>query len=512
MPGRLKRAGPRTPVKPGGTFTIPYLRGQGSSLKHAQIMKNRLHLRGLLSLALAGTLLTGCTDGIFSDTEALSDSQDQIASFSKLRHQHLLRAKFLSRTKVLERYSELAASDDFVLGMSKVLERYRVLERYESYEGVAIKRQFKKALNGFAVHLDDTKISVHDFLAIVEGDADIEWIEPDIKVNNAKPRRSNMKPGNRQYLPWGVERIGAHLTQVGSAGVDADIFILDGGVMWTDLNEAGDVDIVATGSGSAMSAAHGTHVAGTAAAKDNSRGVVGVAPGARVHSYKVLNGSGNAKLSDVITAVDEITEMKLANPSRAMVVNISFGAEIGTTEYNSLDEAITNSIATGVTYVIAAGNEGVDASTVTPAHVEEAITVGAYDKSDAFAYFSNFGPTVDLLAPGVDIESLSASSRPFAPPALMSGTSMAAPHVAGAAALYLHSHPDASPDEVRAALMSAARPGIHGAPSNTTSLSVHTSGLMDARTTLFTGTPTSYLNLLDGTASETNRGRGRGRR
>ncbi len=467
---------------------------------------NRFSLRTLSALVLAGTILTGCGDAGLSGTETFSDSPEELASFSKLRHQHLLRAKFLSRTKVLERYADLAASEDFVLGMSKVLERYRVLERYESYEGVIIKRNYKNAINGFAVHLDGALMSVEEFLAIVEGDEDIEWIEPDIKVNNARPRRSNMKPGNRQYLPWGVERIGAHTVRVGSEGVDADVFVLDGGISWTDLNQAGDVDIVASGSGSAMSAAHGTHVAGTAAAEDNSRGVVGVAPGARVHSYKVLNGSGNAKLSDVIMAVDEITALKLADPSRPMVVNISFGAEVGTTDYNGLDEAIVNSIAAGVTYVIAAGNEGVDVSTVTPAHVREAITVGAYDKNELFASFSNFGPSLDLLAPGVDVESLSASSRPFSPPALMTGTSMAAPHVTGAVALYLDSNPTASPEDVLAALLSSARQGIQGAPANTTSLSVHVQGLTNSTTGV------GNFSLLGGTERVTGKGRGKGRR
>ncbi len=155
-----------------------------------------------------------------------------------------------------------------------------------------------------------------------------------------------------------------------------------------------------------------------------------------------------------------------------MVINMSFGADIGTTEYNALDLAVQAAIDAGITVVIAAGNEGIDASTITPAHVADAITVGAYDVYNRFAYFSNYGPIVDLQAPGVDILSTGNGTKGSWKGVLMSGTSTAAPHVAGAAALYLSQHPSASPAEVREALLANAIDIVHGAPVNTTTRSV----------------------------------------
>jgi len=142
---------------------------------------------------------------------------------------------------------------------------------------------------------------------------------------------------------------------------------------------------------------------------------------------------------------------------------------VGTTAYNGLDEAIRSSIEAGVVYVLAAGNEGVDASTVTPAHVAEAITVGAYDAGEAFSWFSNHGPVVDILAPGEDVEVLYRLNTIT----WTSGTSVAAPHVAGAAALLLARRPRMTPAQVRETLVSHGRPGITAGPAGTTDVSVY---------------------------------------
>src|SRR5690606_5990270 len=175
---------------------------------------------------------------------------------------------------------------------------------------------------------------------------------------------------------------------------------------------------------------HGTGVAGVVAAEDDRNGAVGVAPGARVHAIKVLDNGGKTELSTVIAAVEYLTERKLADPSRPMLVNLSLGADVGSTDYTGLDLAIQASIRAGVVYVLAAGNEGIDASTVTPAHVAEAITVGSYSATGKLSWFSNYGAVVDLLAPGEDVETLTAGNAVV----FTSGTSIAAPHVTGAAA------------------------------------------------------------------------------
>ena len=141
---------------------------------------------------------------------------------------------------------------------------------------------------------------------------------------------------------------------------------------------------------------------------------------------------------------------------------------MGTAQYTALDEAVEASSDAGVVYVVAAGNTGKDASNVTPAHAASAITVGAFDTRGRFPSFSNYGPLVDILAPGVDVVSLSRLSGPVK----MSGTSMAAAHVSGAAALYLAQNPTATPAQVRDALVANALPFAIETPPNTTDLSV----------------------------------------
>ena len=209
---------------------------------------------------------------------------------------------------------------------------------------------------------------------------------------------------------------------------------------------------------------HGTHVAGTAAAIDNEVGVVGVAPGARVINVNVFGDDGRAHTSELLAALDRIIARKKAHPQQPMVINLSLGANVGTTTHGPLDRAVQSAIRAGITVVVAAGNERVDASEVSPAHVADAITVGAYDQANLFAAFSNYGPMVDLLAPGVEIPSLLPSDG-SARTGRMTGTSAAAPHVTGAAARYLAAHPDATPQQVRDALVAnGGRPGGHHQP------------------------------------------------
>jgi subtilisin family serine protease len=186
---------------------------------------------------------------------------------------------------------------------------------------------------------------------------------------------------------------------------------------------------------------HGTHVAGIAAAKDNGIGVVGVAPGARLWAVKVLDRNGSGFLSGVIKGVDHVT----ANAGAIEVANMSLGG--GNSQ--ALNDAIKNSVAKGVVYVVAAGNSGIDASNTSPANSPDVLAVSAivdtdgkcgklgpstsYGGDDTFASFSNYGSMVDIAAPGVNILS-TYKGKTYA---TMSGTSMASPHVAGAVALYL---------------------------------------------------------------------------
>jgi subtilisin family serine protease len=188
---------------------------------------------------------------------------------------------------------------------------------------------------------------------------------------------------------------------------------------------------------------HGTHVAGTAAAKDNGNGVVGVAPGARLWAVKVLNDQGSGYMSWIAAGVDWVT--KYANDIE--VANMSLGCECTS---QALNDALTRSANAGVVYVVAAGNNAKDASTFSPANHDRVIAVSAVadfdgkaggagaatcraDQDDTLADFSNYGSIVDIAAPGVCIT----STWPGGGYNTISGTSMASPHGAGAAALYI---------------------------------------------------------------------------
>jgi subtilisin len=277
-----------------------------------------------------------------------------------------------------------------------------------------------------------------------------------------------------QTLPTGIDRVDGERSSAisgdGAGSVDADIAIIDTGIdtKHPDLNVAGGVGC--NGKGYDDRNGHGTHVAGIAAARDNSVGVVGVAPGARLWAVRVLNSRGSGSWSNVICGVDWVT----AHAGTIEVANLSLGssgsdpAGSGCSTGDPLHDAICHSVAAGVTFVAAAGNSSADAKDFVPAAYDEVITVSAladFDgqpgggaaatcragTDDTLADFSNFGSDVDLIAPGVCIYSTYRGGRY----ATLSGTSMASPHVTGAAALYKASHPGASPAEVSSSLQSA---------------------------------------------------------
>jgi cation transporter-like permease len=194
---------------------------------------------------------------------------------------------------------------------------------------------------------------------------------------------------------------------------------------------------------------HGTHVAGTIAGA-----TYGVAKNAIILSHRALNCAGQGTTSSVIGAIDAVA----ADLRRPAVANMSLGGSPS----SALDDAVRSGITAGVTFVLSAGNSGADASTSSPARVAEAITVGATTPDDVRAGFSNFGPLVDVFAPGTGIISAGISSDTAS--ASLSGTSMAAPHVAGVAALYLEQVGTKSPSQVQAAIVAAATLGVVGSP------------------------------------------------
>ena len=281
-----------------------------------------------------------------------------------------------------------------------------------------------------------------------------------------------------QSLPTGVNRVDAELSPTAKINgtderVDVDVAVLDTGV---DLDHP-DLNVYTAGAKNCSTGrsaddgnGHGTHVAGTIGALDNTIGVVGVTPGARIWPVRVLNRSGSGSWSSVICGIDYVT----AHASEIEVANMSLGGSgsddgnCGRTNNDALHQAICASVAAGVTYAAAAGNESDDAANHVPAAYDEVITVSALadfnglpgggaaatcrsDVDDTLADFSNFGADVDLIAPGVCILSTWKGGKYNT----ISGTSMATPHVTGGAALYKSTHPGASPASVKSALQEA---------------------------------------------------------
>jgi subtilisin family serine protease len=334
--------------------------------------------------------------------------------------------------------------------------------------GVAVDRTFRNVVRGYSARLSDAQV------ATLREDPTVEAVVPDEVISMTA-----------QSTPRGVRRVFATQNPISRIDgidqrVDADVAIVDTGID----KEHGDLNVVGGVNCSSSNRAawddgngHGTHVAGIVGAIDNSTGVVGVAPGVRLWAVRILNSSGAGLVSWYVCGLDWITAQRdPADPSRPLIeaVNMSVAKSgkddhnCGRTNHDPMHQAVCRLVGSGVTVVAAAGNNHFNAARLVPASYNEVITVsaladsdgrpgglggkacyswGSYDKDDTFANFSNYGGDVDLIAPGKCILSTVPGGYGF-----LSGTSMAAPHVTAAAALYKASRPTATPSEVRNAL------------------------------------------------------------
>ncbi len=273
--------------------------------------------------------------------------------------------------------------------------------------------------------------------------------------------------GPRPHRPGGPPaQPELHLRDTAGEGVTA--YVIDTGVRITHSDFGGRAsygyDAVDNDNTAQDGHGHGTHVAGTVAGT-----AYGVAKKAKVVGVRVLNNSGSGTTAQVVAGIDWVT----TNAVKPAVANMSLGGTVDT----AIDTAVRNSIASGVTYAVAAGNETTNASTRSPARVTEAITVGATTSTDAKASYSNYGTVLDLFAPGSSITS--AWGTGDSATNTISGTSMATPHVAGAAALHLADNPTATPAAVQTALVNSATTGVVTSPG--------------------TGSPNRLLNVGGGT-------------
>jgi subtilisin len=333
--------------------------------------------------------------------------------------------------------------------------------QHASRYGARVSHVYRHALRGYSATLPP------DGAAALRADPTVAAVVADLPVH-----------AFAQTLPTGINRIDGELSSTasgnGSGSVDADIAIIDSGIATghPDLNVVGGVNCVG-GSSFNDDFGHGTHVAGIAAARDDADGVVGVAPGARLWAIKVLNAQGAGTTSQVICGIDWVT----GQAGTIEVANMSLGGIGPWGSYSRCDSAfdpmhpaICRSVAAGVTYAVAAGNSrtSLNSNNIVPAAYAEVITVSSLadfnglpgggaaatcraDTDDTLSNTSNFGADIDLIAPGVCI----LSTFPPAGLATVSGTSMASPHVAGAAALYKAGNQAATPAQVKAALQAA---------------------------------------------------------
>lgn len=311
-----------------------------------------------------------------------------------------------------------------------------LVQAIEARQGFRADHVFSHAIRGFSARLTTRQIQA------LETDPNVVLIEPDGTMTAVA-----------QTLPWGIDRIDADVSSTlagnGSGAIAVNAYVIDSGVDFehTDLNVVGHVNFA--GGPNTDCNGHGTHVGGTIAAIDNAQDVVGVAPGAPLTGVKVLGCGGSGSTSGVIKGVDWVT----ANAKKPAVANMSLGGGLS----NALDAAVQNSASSGVFYALAAGNEGTDACTKSPARAGAGtnngiITVAATDSAEREASWSNFGSCVDIWAPGVSILSTRKGGRTTT----MSGTSMASPHAAGGGALYLSLDPSASPALVESRLVGSA--------------------------------------------------------
>jgi subtilisin family serine protease len=310
---------------------------------------------------------------------------------------------------------------------------------------------YQRALKGFSAEMSEGRARA------MARDPRVAWVEEDGEVELS---------ATQSNATWGLDRVdqrdrplsGTYTYNYTGSGVKA--YIIDTGIRRTHTDFGGRAihgySAINDGRGSTDCNGHGTHVAGTVGGS-----TWGVAKGATLVAVRVLDCNGSGTNSGVIAGVDWVTSDHASGAPA--VANMSLGGGAS----SALDTAVRNSISDGVTYVVASGNSNVDACNSSPARVSEAITVNSSTSSDARSSFSNWGSCTDIFAPGSSITSAWYSSDTATN--TISGTSMATPHVAGAAALYLHQNGYKSPSTVWAAIRDNATPNkisdVKGSPN-----------------------------------------------
>jgi subtilisin family serine protease len=305
--------------------------------------------------------------------------------------------------------------------------------------GGSVVRSFGRALNGFEASLSEAAAKK------LAADPTVAYVEQNHTVSIADTQSNPT---------WGIDRIDQRNRPLSSTytysttASNVTAYIIDTGIRFNHTEFGGRAvsgyDAVDGGTADDCNG-HGTHVAGTVGGS-----TYGVAKGVKLVGVRVLNCSGSGTNAGVIAGVNWVTN----NAVKPAVANMSLGGGVS----SALDSAVANSIASGVTYGLAAGNSNANACNSSPSRVAAGITVGATTSSDARASYSNYGSCVDIFAPGSSITSAWYTSRSATN--TISGTSMATPHVVGAAALILAGSPGLTPAQVRDTMVSKATAGV----------------------------------------------------
>lgn len=313
----------------------------------------------------------------------------------------------------------------------------------------SITAELTGALDGFVAEMTE-----QDAIALA-ADPDVAWVEEDGIV-----RVDTIQTG----VGFGLDRIDQLLLPLNGTynftrtGAGVHVYIVDSGIRTAHVSFGGRIGrgafAIQDGRGVEDCNGHGSHVAGIVGSAQ-----FGVAKGVTLHPIRVFDCTGSGSTSNVITGLNIVGQIV----EKPAVVNLSLGGAPSA----ALDQAVRNLIAKGITVVASAGNDAADACGQSPARVAEALTVASTDPNDARSSFSNFGRCVDLFAPGRNIRSVGIASNTAT--AVISGTSQAAPHVAGAAALFLQNQKTASPSLVQQILTASTTPGVltdvRGAPN-----------------------------------------------
>jgi subtilisin family serine protease len=377
-------------------------------------------MRGTFALALVSLVLAACAEA--PSTPQASLGEESPASFAAIPEQ-VIPGRFIVTLRDDANPGDVARE-----------------------HGIAPEFVYTAALNGFAGEIAD---AARDGLL---RDARVTRVEPDGVMSAFGDTEAN--------ATWGIDRIDQRTLPLSttysynSDGTGVTAYIIDTGIRYSHTEFGGRAspgfDAVTSGGGADDCNGHGTHVSGTVGGA-----TYGVAKGVSLVGVRVLNCSGSGTTSGVIAGIDWVTSHHAASA----VANMSLGGGAS----SSLDDAVRRSIASGVTYAIAAGNGNIvgiaqDACKSSPARVTEAMTISATDRTDKKASWANFGACVDFFAPGVGITSAWYSSNTATN--TISGTSMATPHTTGVAALYLATHAGSTPQQVRDALYANTSQGV----------------------------------------------------